>query len=338
MRKVTLAIPVYNVEKYVRDSILSAFNQTYKNIEYLIIDDKSTDNSMTIVNEVASLYSDKREIKIIDHVINKGLGDTRNTAIKEATGEYIYFMDSDDTISPICIEILMKYMDETPVDFIASSRCRKNFDGKLIANDTYKPELIIGNNELEVARFRYVNNNKILAEVWNKLYNMEFLRKNNIKCISGVHVEDVSFSFQVNLAARSCRLVPDITYTYHVYEGQSFAAFKNNRNRADYLIECFREIKAFDLNIIEKYKNRKEYGALLTGILNVSLVHAKMVYKSNVYSKDEKEKIISELLKYPLSFCGFIKLRSNIINNLFYYILNIDSICLSRLLLHRVFK
>lgn len=335
MQKVTLAIPIFNVEKYVKNSIISALNQTYKNIEYVIIDDKSTDNSMIIVNEIISQYSNKREIRIIDHITNKGLGDTRNTAITEATGEYIYFMDSDDIISPNCIEILMKYMEETPVDFIASSRCRKTFEGKLIANDIYTPALVIGNKELEVARFRYVNNNKILAEVWNKLYNLEFLRKNHIKCIPGVHVEDVSFSYQVNLAARSCRLVPDITYTYHIYNEQSFSAFKNNKSRADYLVDCFRKIKEYDLTISNKYKERKEYGAILTGILNVSLVHARMVYKSPLYSIKEKQYIISELLEYPLSLKELLELKSKRRNNLlFYLICNLPSV-ISNSLLHR---
>lgn len=338
MQKVTLAIPIFNVEKYVENSITSAFNQTYKNIEYIIIDDKSTDNSMTITNEVISRYSSKREIKIIDHVINKGLGDTRNTAIKEATGDYIFFMDSDDIISPDCIEILMKYMNEEPVDFIASSRCRQTFDGKLIANDIYKPALITGNNVLDVVRFRYVNNNKILAEVWNKLYNLEFLRRNNIKCIPGVHVEDVSFSLQVNLAAQSCRLVPDITYTYHIYEGQSFSAFNINRDRAEYLVNCFMKIKEYDLKIIEKYKNASEYGALLTAIYNVILVHSKMVFKSTVFSDIEKYNIIYKLLKYNLTYNALLKLETKRTNNLLFYIITNFPIFISRKILNILLK
>ena len=187
MPLITLSMPVYNVSGFVEASLLSALNQTYPDIEYIIVDDKSTDDSMDVVRKVVNGHTRRDAVRIIDHVVNKGLGDTRNTSIDNARGEYIYFMDSDDVIAPDCIEKLVGYMEETPVDFIASSRMRKTFDGKLIVKDIYTPVVVHDKGELSVARFRYVHNNKILAEVWNKLYNTEFLRKNNIRCIPGVN-------------------------------------------------------------------------------------------------------------------------------------------------------
>ncbi len=191
MITVTLAMPVYNVSKFVETSLRSALNQTYPDIEYIIVDDKSTDDSMNIVRKVINGHPRRDAVRIIDHVVNKGLGDTRNTSIDNARGEYIFFMDSDDVITPDCIERLVGYMKETPVDFIASSRMRKTFGGKLIAEDVYVPAVVHDDGELSVARFRYINNNKILAEVWNKLYNTEFLRRSHVRCLPGVHVEEI---------------------------------------------------------------------------------------------------------------------------------------------------
>ena len=249
---VTLAMPVYNVSKFVEKSLLSALNQTYRNIEFLIVDDCSTDNSMDIVRQTVNAHKRSADVRIIHHPGNQGLGDTRNTAIKEAKGEYIYFMDSDDIISSCCIEVLVNYMLENPVDFIAASRERRTFNGKLISTDQYQPYTDKDDHRstLPVAYFRYVENHKILAEVWNKLYNVDFLRKNKIRCIPHVHVEDVSFSLQVNIAAKSCRLVPDVLYVYHIYEGQSFAAFNNNHERALYLADCFVKIRKYDADIV----------------------------------------------------------------------------------------
>ena len=89
---VTLAMPVYNVSKFVEKSLLSALNQTYRNIEFLIVDDCSTDNSMDIVRQTVNAHKRSADVRIIHHPGNQGLGDTRNTAIKEAKGEYIYFI------------------------------------------------------------------------------------------------------------------------------------------------------------------------------------------------------------------------------------------------------
>lgn len=320
MSLITLAMPVYNVSRFVEASLLSALNQTYPDIEYIIVDDKSTDDSMDIVRSVVNSHPRRDAVRIIDHGVNRGLGDTRNTSIDNAHGEYIYFMDSDDVITPDCIERLVRYMKETPVDFIASSRMRKTFDGRLIANDIYTPTIVHDDGELSVARFRYVHNNKILAEVWNKLYNTEFLRRSHVRCLPGVHVEDVSFSYQVNLAARSCRLVPDITYTYHIYEGQSFAAFRNNHDRAVYLAECFCKIRQYDIALCKKYILNDEYPSLMKGIDAVSYLHGKMVSKSIVLSREEKKKYIRILLRHEQSLLRIIlRHRNNALKNLVLY-------------------
>ena len=80
MCKITIAIPVYNVEKYVENSILSALNQTYDDIEFLIIDDKGSDASMEIVKRIQSTHPRGNSIRIIDHGVNRGLATARNTA------------------------------------------------------------------------------------------------------------------------------------------------------------------------------------------------------------------------------------------------------------------
>ena len=308
---VTLTMPVYNVSKFVEKSLLSALNQTYRNIEFLIVDDCSTDNSMDIVRQTVNAHKRSADVRIIHHPGNQGLGDTRNTAIKEAKGEYIYFMDSDDIISSCCIEVLVNYMLENPVDFIAASRERRTFDGKLISTDQYQPYTVKDDHRstLPVAYFRYVENHKILAEVWNKLYNVDFLRKNKIRCIPHVHVEDVSFSLQVNIAAKSCRLVPDVLYVYHIYEGQSFAAFNNNHERALYLADCFVKIRKYDADIVSCYSNCEEYAALIAGVYNVTLLHSQMIVKSSVLSKKEKQNFLNLLWKVNYSLSDILRFK-----------------------------
>ena len=103
---VSIIVPVYNVAPYLREALDSIVNQTYKDLEILIIDDGSTDGSSAICEEYAS--KDPR-IRLI-HQSNKGLSGARNTGLEHATGDYVAFIDSDDSVSPVFIESLVNAM------------------------------------------------------------------------------------------------------------------------------------------------------------------------------------------------------------------------------------
>lgn len=90
MYKVSLAIPIYNVSLFVERALLSVLNQTYDNIEYLIVDDKRQDDSMDIVHRIIKDHPRGKDVRIIEHPYNIGLGATRNTAIDNAQGEYLF--------------------------------------------------------------------------------------------------------------------------------------------------------------------------------------------------------------------------------------------------------
>lgn len=138
MYQVTIAIPVYNVEKYIKKALLSALNQTFDSIEFLLIDDRGSDNSMAIAMDVAKNHQRGKDVRVIDHGVNIGLGGVRNTAIENAKGEYLYFLDSDDDITPDCISILYNRMIEYPVDFIAASHNIIRSDGQLKEQVVYE--------------------------------------------------------------------------------------------------------------------------------------------------------------------------------------------------------
>ena len=113
MKKVSVIVPVYNTKKYVKDCLDSIINQTYKNLEIIVINDKSTDSSMKIVKK----YKDKR-IKIINLKKNSGVAIARNTGIDLSTGDYICFLDSDDFWNLKKIEIQVKLMNDNNYEFL----------------------------------------------------------------------------------------------------------------------------------------------------------------------------------------------------------------------------
>ena len=124
--KVSIIVPVYNAEKYLSDCINSLINQTYKNIEMILIDDGSTDNSGVISDEVAKI--DKR-IKVY-HTENRGVSAARNLALSKLTGEYLTFVDSDDWVDEEYIEYLLKGIIENKVDVAMCNHYRYFTNGE----------------------------------------------------------------------------------------------------------------------------------------------------------------------------------------------------------------
>ena len=103
---VTIGIPVYNVEKYIRLTMDSALAQTFRNIEFLVLDDCGTDSSMDIVREYQNTHFRGKDIHIVHQPQNMGIGAGRNRIVDEAQGKYLYFLDADDIIEPNTIELL----------------------------------------------------------------------------------------------------------------------------------------------------------------------------------------------------------------------------------------
>ena len=104
---VSIIIPIFRVSDYVERCIISVLRQTYTEIECIIVNDATDDDSMEKCDRVLKKYGGDKEFKILHHEVNRGLSSARNTGIKAAKGEYVYFLDSDDEITPRCIELLM---------------------------------------------------------------------------------------------------------------------------------------------------------------------------------------------------------------------------------------
>ena len=118
-RLVSVIIPVYNVEKYLEKCVLSVLNQTYKNLEIILVDDGSTDSSSELCEKLKTL--DNRIIVV--HKINGGLSDARNAGLNVCKGDYIFFLDSDDYIKSNTIEILTNIMYKDNSDLVLFYTC-----------------------------------------------------------------------------------------------------------------------------------------------------------------------------------------------------------------------
>lgn len=209
--KVSIVIPVYNVEQYIERCLRSIVAQTYLHIECILIDDCGTDGSMALVEQFLHSYKGKICFTIISHQQNQGLSAARNTGIRVATSEYIYFMDSDDAITPDCIEILIDLAKKYPdADYI---------QGNII---TGTEELNEGNIDSDVPEF--CDNKKQLENIilckthrtaWNRLIKRSFITNNSLLFPVGLLMEDHYWTYFVSKQIHAAAFCHRGTYYYY---------------------------------------------------------------------------------------------------------------------------
>ena len=194
---VSIVIPIYNVELYMKKCIETIINQTYKEIEIILVDDGSTDGS----GEIADGYKEMdSRIKVI-HKINGGLSDARNAGIEQAKGKYICFIDSDDFIEKDMVEKMLNKINSLKADVIVCGYYIdwENNNGELIKQEKRQFE---GDG--------YIDKNKVNQEVlemlgyaWNKLYRLDYLKDNKFRFIKGLSlIEDTEFNSRVLAEAK----------------------------------------------------------------------------------------------------------------------------------------
>lgn len=205
MKEVSIIVPVYNVEKYISNCIDSLINQTYKNIEVILVDDGSCDNSYSICEEYSKKYS---YIKVY-HKKNGGPSSARNYGIEKANGEYICFVDSDDYVSEKYIEnLLIDDFDLSFGGFVDVCGDRKiekqicNQIEKYYDKDIYVK--LLENTEID-----------LFNSPWCKLFKKSIIEKNNIKYDESLHMgEDLIFNINYLKYCKSLIMIPECLYFY----------------------------------------------------------------------------------------------------------------------------
>ena len=181
MPKVSIIVPVYNVERYIVRSMDSLVNQTLKDIEIIVVNDGSTDNSKKLIEIYQEKYPNK--IKLVDKE-NGGLSDARNYGIPHATGEYIAFLDSDDYVELDTYEKMYNKAKEDDSDLVECDFIWEYPDRKKI--DTGK----IYNNKKEMLTYA-----RVVA--WNKLIKRSLIEEHKIEFPKGLRYEDVEFFYKM---------------------------------------------------------------------------------------------------------------------------------------------
>lgn len=302
---ISVIVPIYNVEKYLNKCIKSIMNQTYKDIEIILINDNSEDKSYELCVELQNV--DKR-IKVINLNKNHGVSYTRNVGIDNSNGEYLIFIDADDFIDKRMLEELLKNIRENDADISICNFLKSN------ENSTERVKKCSKN-------IKNLNRNELLQEitgkksfqgfVWNKLYKKEIIDKYGIKFDERITIcEDLLFN---------CEYISKIRKgTYNENKMYHYIQRKNSAYNGNFNCKWFTVLEAYN-RIFQIYKNNDlknyiglKYNFLIANLdLKEKITKAKMIgldmdkinYNINLYFLDVlKSKYISNKEKVKLIF------------------------------------
>ena len=209
---VSIIIPVYNVAPYIEACLQSVIGQTYTgSMECLIVDDCGKDESILIAERMIAAYEGSIRLKILHHDHNRGLSAARNTGTLQATGDYLYYLDSDDEITEDCIEKLMRKVSEFPdVEMVQGNACRHYIQKEpstLVKTVTIP--YAETNEEVRDCRYKL---GQIYVNVWNKLLKRDLIINNNILCKEDLLFEDNLWTFYLVKYLKNVAFVQDVTY------------------------------------------------------------------------------------------------------------------------------
>lgn len=298
MSKVSFIVPAYNVEKYIEKCIKSIISQSVDK-EVLIINDGSTDNTLHLCNELKKKYN---EIKVISQV-NAGLSAARNTGYKEATGDYIWFIDSDDYLEKDCAEKLVKICDEYQLDFIRGQykvlddinnniidkypkECNASFCGKVLTGMQLMTNLL--------------DNQMYEVTAWLGLYRTNYLRELELDFVEGVTYEDHEYLIKAFLGKEINRVMY-VELPIYIYRQRPQSITKTYK-LSD--IDSFvRNISSMNLFVSKFYEN-KEWAKFKVGKQAISALYYQMTRVYGGLNRNDK-KIVNISLDKKLKFEAF---------------------------------
>lgn len=250
--KVSVIVPVYNVEKWLRQCIESVLHQTYENIELLLINDGSTDQSSEICNQYQELDS---RVKVI-HKKNSGVSDTRNVGIEYSTGEYIIFLDSDDYLEDTMIEKAIEVQKMTQNELVI-------YNFALVKNEKRYPEPDLYGENISIKDIRkniissynhHFNIGNYMRAVIGKLFLSSIIKENHIRFSKEIYIgEDALFLLEYTKYMNKLSYINTCGYNYRILNSSAVRRYKNdllyqNKLQIEYILRFLKENQFYDLD------------------------------------------------------------------------------------------
>lgn len=231
--KVSIIITNYNTSNYISKALHSCFNQTYNNLEIIIVDDQSTDNSVSVIN---SLITNHKNCKLIVLDTNSGPGIARRTGLSNSTGDYTLFLDSDDYINDDYIYSLVEEINKTNPDIISTGMTRVDENGNVIEVRCPKYKIEEGQDRFtpdDTDTKRFLQGDLVKSDLWNK-----------VEYSSRRYIEDTPTLFQLLYEAKRVVVVPIAGYHY-VKRNASICNTTDNLKHYIYTVLAAKDIGIF---------------------------------------------------------------------------------------------
>ncbi len=237
---ISVIIPVYNVEEYLRECVDSVLSQTYENYEIILVDDGSTDNSGKICDE----YAENNKITVV-HKENGGLSDARNKGLALAKGEYIYFLDSDDFIVPEAFKELISAITKTNSDFVFFDSLSFEDEGRNYdIEQRYVRKKDYGTQKGEEILFETLNNKDYHSAVPLCFIKKKMFKNPDLEFVSGIYYEDSIFTYDLFMSAENVTHCPK-AYYHRRYRKASIMTAKKNKKYFDSICKVYKSVLAF---------------------------------------------------------------------------------------------
>ena len=306
-KKVSVIIPVYNAENYLKECLNSIINQTYKNLEIILINDGSKDSSNIICNYFSNL--DKRIIYI--NKDNSGVSDTRNKGIIISTGDYITFVDSDDYLEKEMIEELVKFYEKGAL--VVCNRCF--FQNQEVED---KKNKIINIKKYERKSFFDLYKKRIINPPFGKLYDAKIIKSKNILFKKGLNLgEDLLFNFNYLKYIDNILFINNKLYNYRVGNSISLSKkyFSNMIEIQKTLIEKYEDF--FDINRLDVLKEEENFIAIMitNELHNHNIATIKRYYNARMVMNNKyvNEKINMLREKNAITFLDYFLLKNKFV-------------------------
>lgn len=317
--KVSIIIPVYNCEMYIKKCLDSVLLQTYKNIEVIIIDDGSTDMSRRIINEY--IKKDER-IKLITQK-NMGASQARNNGINFCNGEYIVFLDGDDTLNKYYVEKLYYNICNLDVDIVCCGYSEYSKYGVTELNDYYIDKNIIDKDEFINFIFKGLG-----GTLWGKIFKKELIDKYYIKLNPSISVcEDMVFLLEYCMKCNRYGAIEENLYNYNRLNEKSITSNINHK----YLYNYFKVINTIKQILLDNKFSNKFIDSIITKKIIDLIVMFSMIQESekniyfeslgSIYNFSCKEEYINKLrgrnIREKIILFIFIRQKFKLLNLFF---------------------
>lgn len=283
--KISIIIPVYNDKKYLSRCVDALINQSNSNLEILLVDDGSTDGSAHQCDYYALHFKNIRAI----HKNNGGVSSARNVGLKHVSGQYVYFMDSDDWVEPDYFEKCTKELLKNKVDILVTPYIRE-YNGKSVRSKLFDRagEIVTGTkkNQIYLRRLIGLTGDELghparienLNAVWGKFYKANILNKIEFLDVQEIWAEDLWFNINAFYESLSCEYFNDVYY--HYYKDNDSSLTKNVKNN---ILGQYKKLYKIISSFIDEKELGEEYKEALSNRIILNLITVALNYSNDYY-------------------------------------------------------